>query len=496
MDRLPETSRDPGAKAKADRAFSLGVGAWLVPFAFIGAALVFVYPDCYQADGGYHYNFARWGLVHRALLVDVWGRPLFTLLYALPAQLGYPVAKLLTVAISVLAAWHTAWLAREEGLLRAELSVPLLFLQPSFLLVCSDTMTEPLFALLLVIALRVHRRGRVREGMQLAALLPLARPEGFFVALLWGAFVALDGRRGGAFVRRLLSTSWLAAGVLAWWLLALFMTRDPLFILHNWPKNWDATATYGKGPLLQYWIIRDEVLSGRLLWVLLGLGAVGLVLLKRLWLATSSMVLVWVLHSIFFRLGYFGSAGYARYLVCVAPPMALSMLEGWNMLAGVLRPLPRPLARLASGLAVAALVLFTGYRGLRYLDSMEPSRDERAVKDSYDWFRAHEVPVKRLVFSQVYMSILFGRDPAERPQMGSDRERNLELLRESQPGTLVFWDAHTGPLFRHLVAADLEGAGYTRLHAARCLLGPRFPWLHDPPARSYEQEMFLYYKER
>lgn len=470
------------------RGRTLRLALWLVPFAVLGAGLVRMYPDSYQQDGGFHFLFARWSLEHPRLLVDVWGRPLFTALYAVPARYGYPLAKLLTLVVALAAAWNTAQLARAHGLERSELAVPLLFLQPSFLLICSDTMTEPLFALLLAAALRLHQAGRIRSGMWMAALLPLARPEGFFVALLWGAVVAFDARAGRTFLRRALSTIQLAAGVALWWVAATLLTRDPEFILHNWPPNWAAGATGDTGPLLQYWFIRDQLLAGPILQVLLALGLVVLVASRRALLPVATLVLVAGLHSVFFRVGLFGSAGYARYLVCVAPPMALATLAGWNLVAGWAGRLPR-LVQLGAG---TAALLWAGWLCLGYVDSYGSSRDARAVDDMVAWFEAHPRPVKRLVFSQAYMSIRFDRDPAERPRLGTDTDENVEILRASPPGTLIFWDAHTGPQYRHVSPADFERAGFERLHAASYDLEPRIP--HRPALAPYRQEMVLYYK--
>jgi hypothetical protein len=490
-------SAEPSAAvgAMAWRGGALGLVGWLVPFAFLGAVLVHLFPDSYQADAGYHFLFARGSLEHPRFLVDVWGRPLFTALYAIPAQAGYPVAKLLTVAVALAAAWNTARLAQAYGLARPALAIPLLFLQPSFLLICSDTMTEPLFALVLAAALRLHHAGRVRAGMWVAALLPLARPEGFFVALLWGAFVALDPRAGPTFLGRALSTARLAAGVVLWWAVATIFTRDPLFIKHNWPPNWAAGATYGTGPLLQYWHIRDQLLAGPVLQALFALGSVVLVASRRAVLPLATLAVVAVLHSVFFRFGWFGSAGYGRYLVCVAPAMSLAMLAGWNVVAGwvgrvVRRPVPLAGAlRLAAG---AAVLLSAAWLCLVYVDSWGPSRDARAVDDMVGWLEAHPVPVKRLVYSQAYMAIRLDHDPGERPNLGDDPEREVEILRALPPGTLIFWDAHTGPQYHHIGPAEFERAGYERLHAATYRLAPLLP--HWPPLPAHEQELVLYYR--
>jgi hypothetical protein len=468
------------------------IARWLVPFAALGVALVFVFPDSYQQDGGHHFLGARWALVHPRHLVGVWNRPLFTVLYALPAQLGYPAAKLFTLAIALAAAWHAAWLAHALGLRRAALAVPLLFLQPSFLLLCTETMTEPLFALLLAVALRLHQAGRVRGGMWVAGLLPLVRPEGFFVGILWGLFVLLDARAGRTAVGRALATLRLVGGAAAWWLAALAITRDPMFIPRTWPSNWGASFSYGTGPLWHYANIRHEILGGPAMYVLFAIGLGALVLRRRAGLAMACLAVVAGLHSIFFRLEMFGSAGYARYLVCVSVPMAIAALAGWNLAADGLERLRLP--RAAAGVLGAFALLYAAVHCLTYVDAFGTSRDARAVKDMYAWFQAHPRPVTRLVFSQAYMSILFDRDPWERPRLGDDPEKVVEVLRSQPSGTLVFWDRHTGPQFHRSGPAEIERAGYELLRQQRYDLPPLLPMPYVPWVKDYAQEYYLFYK--
>src|SRR5205814_5769731 len=119
-------------------------------------------------------------------------------LYAFPAIIGYTATRLFTVAIAVTTAWQTWRLAEECKFERAELAIPFLFLQPSYLLLCADVMTEPLFALIFVIALRLHLRGRVLLGMLVASLMILVRPEGLLLGALWGVWVLLDRHDGRA----------------------------------------------------------------------------------------------------------------------------------------------------------------------------------------------------------------------------------------------------------------------------------------------------------
>ena len=195
--------RADGGLAARQRAF-----LWLLAFALLGVALKLIFPDSSSEDGGAHFLEAHWAWSagHHHLLVDVWGRPLFTVLYSLAARLGYPAAKLVSVSLALGTAWQSWRAAEDYQFAHPELAIPLLLLQPTFLSVAPETMTEPLFTLVLIVALRAHLHGRMALGAFLASLLPLARPEGPFIVALWGVWEFWAGftaaRSRGAFGRR------------------------------------------------------------------------------------------------------------------------------------------------------------------------------------------------------------------------------------------------------------------------------------------------------
>ena len=476
--------------------------AWLSAFAIAAVALALWSPDSYQQDGGFHYLFARDAWWNHALFVDVWGRPLFTTLYALPARGGYLAAKLLTVVVCVATAWQSWKWAEDEGLARPEFTIPFLALQPSLMLLAADTMTEPLFALVLVVALRLRRRGRPRDAMAVASLLPLARPEGFFVCVLWGVWALADARLGESTWRRARALPLLASGVLAWWLAALAITRDPLFILHNWPPNWAPTgATYGIAPWSEYWRLRYEIVA-KYFAPFFAIGFLAFVARRRLGVATSLVLMLFALHSVLRHYGLFGSAGYPRYFVCIAPAIALITLEGWNVVLdalhlGAVRVAPRvraPLEAIAYVLAIA-LFLLVSRNTLYYIDDHDTARDARAVGDADAWLNAHPVDVHQLVWSQAYMCIIRDCDTRHRVWLSNDRAHNMTELSATPPGTLVFWDGETGPDWYGLRAPDFETAGFHQLLDRRYQLAPRFGkrrWYPDPWTRP--QEMMLFYK--
>jgi hypothetical protein len=476
--------------------------AWLAAYAAAGIALAILWPDSYQQDGGTHFLFARDAWWNHTLLVDVWGRPLFTTLYALPARAGYLPAKLFTVLICVVAAWQCWRWAEDEGLARPELAIPFLALQPSLFLIMSETMTEPLFALVLVIALRLRRSGRSGAALIVASLLPLARPEGYFVCLLWGAWSIGDRHLGDAWWRRVRALPLLLTGMLAWWVAALVITKDPLFILHNWPRNWAPTgAEYGTAPWLDYWRQRYDIISNKLAW-LFAIGFIALLVRRRVGTATALVTVLFVLHSILRHYGLFGSAGYPRYFVCVAPAIALITLAGWNVVVDAFQRMlefvaPRargPLRVLSYAFAIG-LFLIAARNDLYFLDDHDSARDARAVADADRWLRAHSIAEHSLVWSQAYMCIIRHCDTRHRIWLSGDKSGNLALLAATPPGTLVFWDGETGPNWYGLHASDFVSAGFTELFDKRYELQPRFQRrLLYGNGWTRSQEMMLFYK--
>lgn len=474
---------------------------YLIGAAALAILLALLFPDSCQQDGGYHFLFARWAWVHPELFVGVWARPLFTTLYSVPALDSYLAAKLFSALISVLTAWQTWRLAEDLRLERAQLAIPFLFLQPSFFIICADTMTEPIFALVLVAALRMHLGGRVRAGMVVASFLILARPEGFFIGILWGLWVLwgiVGGRHAGQGIGRremagIAQVLLLATGSLIWWLAAWAITGDPMFIRNNWPSSWPVTGTiYGTGGWWNY-IVRLPEIVGLLLIPPFWAGLWTLLRERRCHEVTSIFLNFFILHTVLRTWGLLGSAGYPRYFVAISPVVAVLTLTGWNVIA---KRLTRSWSLRARRAGEALLLSISAALCFAYFDGAEWIRDARAVDAMHAWFQEHPQPLRRLIWSEAYMAIRFDQDPWENLEFTHDRARDLEALRASPPGTLVFWESIYGPKWHALRAEDFVEAGYRLLHKEQFILRgyilPRSFFGYGGPRH---QEMYFFYKE-
>ncbi|MBV8225347.1 MAG: hypothetical protein JO232_09185 [Verrucomicrobia bacterium] len=513
----------------------------------IGVLLIFFSPGSPEQDVDYHFLMARTGWVDHFYFVDVWGRPLFTTLFAPVALLGVMPARFFALAISLAAAWQTYRLACDLRMPRAWLVIPFLLGQQTFLELFSNLFTEPLFALVLVVALRCQIGGRIKSGMLVASLLPLARPEGVFVCLFWGVWVAFDvwrlefgvrrladgdrrsvsqvgmvptasasqARQRSTVVGRLGSIFILASGVVIWWFAALLLTGDPLFILHNWPATWH-TDVYGHGTFFSY-AQRSQEFAGVILIVPFFFGLLRGFRSRSWILITSVFLVLFLLHSVFVKYGLFGEAGFPRYMVSVAPAIAVLTLEGWNAIFSV--KILRPLATVAGWVVVTFSVL----QSVHYLDGMVWARDAVAIdqmadregiqppqglrRDGPRMANREFTPMDAnksmpgLIWSNGWMCIILDRHLKDSPPATS-RERLVALLEKAPAGTVVFWDSEIGLNWFGTTSGEIEGYGYkllsSRHYSLPALIFPpgRFPWIAwlFPPLPSREIELSLLQK--
>ena len=446
---------------------------WLAACLASGLALVMLYPDSSQQDGGHHFIFARWAWQHPEMFVGVWQRPLFSLVYAVPALGGYEVARCWAVMISAAGAAMTWFTARRMGLANSWRCIPFYLLQPTLFLMWGDTMTEPLFATVLSGALLAHVSGRLRLGAVLASLLIGARPEGAFVALVWGLMMLGNSALAKSLLRRAMWSLLLAVGLVTWVLAAWAISGDPLYIIHNWPPDWSAGgAAYGKGPLWQY-LTRFPEIAGPLLMVPVAVGLWILAGTPGLRLVAALFLFAFGMHSVMRVFGLFGSAGYARYFSSFAPCLAIAGCVGWNRFCA-------RWPQVFHGRTWAAVVVMSFCANFWFVDGAAWNRDAHAVQTAKVWFDAHQagLPVDRFLWSQAAMNIAWDRDPWEEPAFReADYAGTLATLRSMPPRTLVCWDAETGPALRNISVEGFKASGFRLLYQQNHQLLGRMPTL-------------------
>ncbi len=291
-----------------------------------------------EADACLHYLIARFAIDEPYRFVDVWGRPICTAYYALPAyyfgQTGTRIASLL---LALVVGWLAMKIAKKQGHGLAGLALVFTLGQPLVFAHSFSELTELPFAALFAGAFVAYQARQFALMAILVSLTPLSRPEGFGVVLI--AAVALLLHRKWAYLPLVMVglVGWTHAG----WELFGRQGTWWRWLPDHWP--YATESTYAAGHPLHFIAAMPAVVSPLLfppvvVGIIRGLSIVrpiGALYRKfttdHVFRCELLIVLiplgVTFIHGLLYWRGKMASNGELRYLLTVAP--------FWGVLAGV-----------------------------------------------------------------------------------------------------------------------------------------------------------------
>jgi hypothetical protein len=332
--------------ARREFAF-LGAVALVLLALYVGEGLVA--RGIYNDDDIGHYLIARDAGERPELFLNLWGRPLFTLVYALPAKLGFGAVRVVTAAVTALAVVATGLAGAGAGI-SAPVAGGLLGTMPFVLLLSYSSLTEPLAALVVALALHAWFARRATLALLLAGLVPLARLELGVVAGLGGIAYIATTRGPGRWRGLLVGTfvlGWAVVGAAVYrdptWFAAQVFTGEENLYGHTGFWHYLRGLIFVVGPVVFLFLLVDLAASitrrrSDLLSVLPGL-----------------IVMLYVLLSWKLSLGH--AAGFLRHLVAPAPVFALAAGRGMAEISSGGVHTRRALLVLAGGAVLVAAFL-------------------------------------------------------------------------------------------------------------------------------------------
>lgn len=293
-------------------------------------------PQAPLHDAWTHFQHLRAAAGDLRWLLDQWDRPGFTLLYAAPAALGWTAARLTSAVVAAVALAATMRAARAFGLAQPWAAGVLLLAQHDFFGQGSSTMTELPFAAAFAVALLGWAEGRPWVTAGGLAWCAITRPEGPLFAALGAAGLLLRDRRPGPAALALAAfPAYVAAGMLAW--------GDPLWLVNGNPYRGLV------GPRFEWAQLSDSFFFEALrrgqppvVLLLLAAGVAAAALgraeaARRLRPLLAPLAVSYLLLT-FLRIGQHDGWRESRYLVAIAPALALLASAG---LEAALARLPR-----------------------------------------------------------------------------------------------------------------------------------------------------------
>jgi hypothetical protein len=439
-------------------------------FSILSVTMAVISKGFLEGDACSHFLIARAAFANPAYLVNVWGRPFCTGLYALPAHFGGRVAvRITSLVVAIAIALVTRSIARGQGWRWPTLALIFLLAQPLVFLHSFSEMTELPFALLVSLGFLAYQR---RQFFWMALVMgfgPLSRPEGFGFLALVGLALVLH--------RRWWWTAVLLMPVVMWDLTGWHLYGSQGAWWHWLPDNWPyaAQSLYERGPLLHFVMLMPVVVSPFIFpatvvggWLCLKFTNLRSLIrdtvsadhLRRCEILIAGLpLLVLVGHSLLYWLGKMASNGEVRYMMVVAPFWALLGLRGWTWIFDQMH-WHRPVlwAAAAAMLPVLANRAFT-------VIPMDDGRDWVEAQQIADWYKTSGIEKKypHLEISHVGLQYALDLDP----ESGQIREWKKSVIDARPPGTLLIWD-RVGALFnsdasRKVTLEEIRAAGWIPL---------------------------------
>jgi hypothetical protein len=306
-----------------------------------------------DGDSIMHYLFARFAPALPRLYFDHWAKPLFVLLASPFSQFGFIGIKVFNALVTLAAICLTYLTAERLKMPNSLLTALFLIVTPGYYILTYSGLTEPLFALVLILGVYLCLRDKFILSMLVISFLPFVRSEGLIICGVFGAYLI--------FTRRFKYIPLLLAGHIVYSIAGYPVYHNILWVFTENPYS-TLKHVYGSGKLFHF-VDQMQYIAGLPLYILFWAGVLASLFRIRnfghdlfYWvIVMGSFFAFFVAHSLFWYFGIFGSMGLNRVLVGVMPLAAIIALKGFNLLLGIGR---KPLRIAFQGLIIAYVIIF------------------------------------------------------------------------------------------------------------------------------------------
>ncbi|HVP10850.1 MAG TPA: hypothetical protein VMV94_06625, partial [Phycisphaerae bacterium] len=312
--------------------------AIVIPCFLLTVVLGLLSDGVYHDDDLTHFLMARWARWCPEYLLHMWGRPGLTIPLASvawigSAAIGWHLARLLSAIVTAVTALLAARLATRLGVRSTWLVVLACYVQPLNTVLGATTLTENFTAFYLVAAVGLLEAGWAAPGSLVFSMALLTRHEAVVFLPIWCVAVLL---RQAPAKRKILALFAAVSGPVAY-------NLSFRLILEDWPVRVmfqpQGSSQYLPTNLLAYVPHALEAVPP----ALAGLAVVGAIVLLRQGRALVPAItgVYLVTHVAVKAIGVYASGGYARFMVAVAPFVAILAVAGLQeMVRQVRRRLP------------------------------------------------------------------------------------------------------------------------------------------------------------
>tara|TARA_R110002050_G_scaffold221441_1_gene357318 strand:+ start:116763 stop:118190 length:1428 start_codon:yes stop_codon:yes gene_type:complete len=403
------------------------------------------------ADSYMHHLMAKWAYVHPHLLVDHWGKPVYTILSSPFAQFGLLGSVIFNALLTVLSAWISFKLAVRLKLVHPWLAVLFTVFVPVFFLVSFSSLTETLFATILILTLYLYHAQKYTWSIILVSFIPFVRTEGvIFFPLFIMALLAL---------RKWKTVPYMATGLLFFSLVGAWYYHDFWWVFTQVPYG-VSESIYGSGTLTHF-ILKSPMLFGWPILILFGVGCIGIIAQWKNGSTKENKVMTFLLlsisvgyfaaHSVVWAFGMGSSAGLTRVMAGIAPVVGMVAFIGFDFVVKHLKT--TQFSQVVLPILVGLVVTIEGVS--KHQLPIQKDREMAVVEKVNDYLIQYNLHSNFMAYTHPMAPYALGLDHFQ-TDMSTDYISNTSPEANLPVGALVIWDAHFGPDESGVAKATLE----------------------------------------
>ncbi len=406
-------------------------------------------PGCEGGMDSYnHYLISRYSWKYPHLLLDQWGKPLYTILASPFANSGFLGVKIFNIILWISSAWLTWITLKKLKISNAWVGFILVIIPQVSVQNSISGLTEYLNEFLLILFLFLASTKRWNMAALVCGLLPFARSEGFVIMAAAGFYLVF-------IEKQYKSLLWFIAGPVIFNIFGWIIEGDPLWVISHNPyiKAQDLNLNLcGNGSLFHY-IKKNHIIFSLAGSVLVFIGTLSAfffyiktfrekVFLHRymLWLTGGIFWLYFGIHSFIWWKGLMGSCGYERVMIVITPLMALLGTYALHMLVLNFSKFKNYLM----GIMILMLIISThhSYRFIKYNLPIPISGEQKEFVKVANWLKTIDYKNGMTYHLYAYLSVISDMDPYDTKHFTDLWSLDFNY---APVGSLVIWDGHFGP---------------------------------------------------
>lgn len=396
-------------------------------------------------DNVAHYLISRYAFSHPCLFFHHWGKPVFTMLSAPFAQFGIKGIYVFNIVVSLSSAFLAGKIAKKSGVQFPIIAILLTAFAPVFFFTASTSLTEPLFALLLIAGIYFIISERYIFSAIILSCMIFIRTESIILLPLLLIVYAI--------LRSWKAIPFLFTGFLVFSLAGMSCHDGFLWFFSNSPYSADASL-YGNGTLFAFLKEYREIFGkpGAIL-LLTGFIYVIFTFFQKPFpdrkktalylLLFGSVFLFFAAHSWVWYKGIGNSLGLIRVMACVIPPAAVIGALGFE---GVIKYIVQPISKIQYAL-VGTIGIYVIISTLRIYPSIvhKSGPDEVLLRQTAEWVSQSEYKDQKVLYFNPLIPFMLNQDPWSQEKAVSLVQNKVDFNTEMMPGDIILWDAHFGP---------------------------------------------------